>query len=170
MTAANFPKCLAYVLQEEGGYVNNPRDPGGATNKGVTQTVYNQYRAGLHQQPQSVKLISDAEVADIYRRNYWNAVNGDALPSGVDYAAFDFAVNSGVNRAARFLQTCAGVAEDGRIGPKTIAAIHDGKSVAVALCDKREAFMRSLSTFDTFGRGWIARVERVKARSQEMAA
>ncbi len=169
MTAGNFAKCLAYVLQEEGGYVNNPRDPGGATNKGVTQAVYDAYRVKHGKAKQPVIKIASDEVSEIYRAEYWNAVKGDSLPAGVDYATFDLAVNSGVGRAARFLQAAASVTQDGQIGPKTIAAIKYPKAVTEALCDKRESFLRSLDTFPTFGRGWIARVDRVRSRARDMA-
>lgn len=165
----NYEQSLAAVLVHEGGYVNHPRDPGGATNKGVTQAVYDDYRhkAGLH--TQSVKAISSEEIGNIYRRQYWNAVNGDGLPSGLDYAMFDFGVNSGVNRAARYLQAVLGVAQDGLIGNGTLAAIHNVTATIDALCDKRLAFLRSLGTFDTFGKGWTRRVQDVAAKAKGMA-
>ena len=158
------------MLVEEGGYVNHSRDPGGATMKGVTQAVYDDYRRRTGQPRRSVRQIADAELAAIYRNEYWDAINGDNLPAGVDYATFDLAVNSGVGRAARFLQNVLGVVEDGKIGPKTIAAIEMPSFIAGKLCDKRLAFLRALNTFTTFGRGWTARVARVKAKAQEMAA
>lgn len=169
MTAANFSKCLTFVLQEEGGYVHDPRDNGGATNKGVTQAVYDDWRSHHGLKSQSVRLIVDPEVAAIYRQNYWNAVKGDDLPPGVDYAVFDFAVNSGCNRAARYLQACVGVAQDGRIGPMTLSAIHSGVDVVHALCERRRIFLTQLGDFDHFGKGWLARVGRVEKHAGEMA-
>ena len=166
----NYPECLALVLQSEGGYVNHPKDPGGATNKGVTQSVYDDFRTRHGQPKQSVLHISQDEIGQIYKRQYWDAVNGDGLPSGVDYATFDLAVNSGVGRAARFLQSVLGVPQDGVIGAKTIAAITDAEQTASDLCAKRMAFLQTLGTFSTFGKGWTARVKAVSAKAQEMAA
>lgn len=165
----NFQQSLAAVLVHEGGFVNDPRDNGGATNKGVTQAVYDDYRHGRNLIKQSVRNISQGEIGDIYKHRYWDAVKGDALPSGVDYAVFDFAVNSGTNRAARYLQAVVGVAQDGLIGPATIGAIRDAKGAVQALCDKRLAFLRQLDDFDHFGKGWTARVNEVCAKGRAMA-
>lgn len=166
----NFDRSLAAVLVHEGGFVNNPKDPGGATNKGVTQAVYDDWRGRHGLAKRSVRGIADDEVRAIYRRDYWDRINGDGLPSGVDYATFDFAVNSGVSRAARFLQAAAGVAQDGAIGPATIAAAgRDPAHIINALIDKRLAFLRSLSTFATFGKGWTARCAGVRRMALEMA-
>lgn len=166
-----FDRALAYVLVHEGGYVNHPRDPGGATNKGVTQAVYDDWRGRQGKAKRSVREIEADEVSAIYRRDYWDRVKGDELPSGLDYAVFDFAVNSGVNRAARFLQAVAGVAQDGAIGPATLSAAWAGDSSALinALCDKRLAFLKGLPTWSTFGKGWSARVAGVRQHALEMA-
>lgn len=92
---ANFDASLAAVLQHEGGWSNDPHDPGGATNRGVTQGTYDLWRVD-HQLPKrSVKHITPAEVMAVYKKRYWDAVRGDEMPSGVDYCLFDFAVNSG---------------------------------------------------------------------------
>jgi lysozyme family protein len=167
----NFERALAAVLVHEGGYVNHPKDPGGATNKGVTQRVYDDYRLHRGMAPRSVRHIQPTEIEDIYRRQYWDAVRCDDLPAGVDYCVFDLAVNSGTNRAARFLQRAVGVLEDGKIGPITIAAV---KNVPPALlvdsiCDERICFLRSLGTFATFGKGWTRRVSDVRDHSKAMA-
>lgn len=167
---ANFDKALAAVLAHEGGYVNHPRDPGGATNKGVTQAVYDDWRVAHKLQTQSVKEITTAEVMAIYKHRYWDKVKGDDLPAGVDYAAFDFAVNSGVYRAARYLQEAVGVAPDGQIGPVSLAAIRaePAQDLVAKLCDARMAFLKRLATFDTFGRGWSRRVEDVRCKARAM--
>ncbi len=167
---ANFEKALAYVLEHEGGYVNHPRDPGGATNKGVTQAVYDGYRKMRGRGLQSVKFISDEELQAIYKFQYWDAVRGDLLPTGVDYAVFDFAVNSGVKRASKYLQAVVGVAQDGIIGARTIAAVDSPPATINALCDRRMGFLRNLKTFLTFGRGWTRRVQGVRAHALEMAS
>lgn len=156
----NFPRWLPHILKHEGGYVNHPKDPGGATNKGVTQRTYDDWRARKGQPQQSVRNISDAEVSAIYRNDYWDAVKGDQLPSGLAYCVFDFAVNSGVNRSSRFLQTALGVPSDGKVGPQTIAAANSADSAKIinTICDNRLAFLQSLDTWGTFGKGWTSRV------------
>lgn len=165
---ANFEKALTLVLEHEGGYVNHPKDPGGATMKGVTQAVYDAYRKLRGRGVQSVKLISEEELRAIYKFQYWDKVQGDFLPAGVDYAVFDFAVNSGVSRAAKYLQAVLGVAQDGQIGAKTLAGITSPANTINALCDRRMGFLRNLKTFLTFGKGWTRRVQGVRAHALEM--
>jgi len=158
----NYPQALKQVLKYEGGYVDHPKDPGGPTNKGVTQAVYDTWRKSKDLATQSVRNISDSEVATIYKNLYWDRISGDYLPSGVDFAVFDYAVNSGVSRASRTLQSIVGVTQDGVIGPETIEAAKT--YVAMAVTNKRLAFMQSLSIWSTFGKGWAARIADVKAQ------
>jgi lysozyme family protein len=166
----NYLKALALVLQVEKGFVDNPRDRGGPTNKGVTQAVYNAYRARKGLQLQSVKLIADSEVSDIYKSEYWDAVNGDNLPNGVDYEVFDFGVNSGVHRAAVMLQAILGVSQDGAIGPATIAAARLNPATTIhKLEGARLAFQQRLATWGTFGRGWQSRDVAVESAAEAMA-
>lgn len=167
----NFDKALQEVLKHEGGFVNHPQDPGGATNKGITIATYRKW-IDKNGTIEDLKRISDTQVAKIYRSVYWNAVKGDELPYGIDYAVFDFGVNSGPTRAAKYLQAVLGVAQDGKIGPITIAAAHkaDAESVVKALCDRRMAFLKSLKTFTTFGKGWARRVDEVRALALQMAS
>lgn len=166
----NFAPSLAAVLIHEGGYVLNSHDPGGATCKGVTQKVYDDWRSERGETKISVRNISQCEVEAIYRHLYWDPIRGDDLPSGVDYCVFDFAVNSGTNRAARFLQRVVGATEDGKIGPNTIekAKSQAAGPLIEALCDLRLSFMKSLKTWQFFGRGWGKRVEEVRARAGGM--
>lgn len=164
----NFNECLELVLKHEGGFVNHPKDPGGATNRGVTQKVYDAYRKTRARPIQSVKFISEDEVKAIYKFQYWDRVQGDFLPRGLDYAVFDFAVNSGVGRASKYLQACVGVKQDGVIGAMTIAAIGKPANVINAICDRRLSFLRNLDTFLTFGRGWTRRVVEVRKHALEM--
>jgi len=166
---SNFEEALKLVLVHEGGFVNHPRDPGGATNRGVTQAVYDAYRKTRGRPVQSVKFITDDEVRAIYKFQYWDRVQGDFLPRGLDYAVFDFAVNSGVGRASKYLQAVLGVAQDGVIGAKTLAAISDPIRTINALCDRRISFLRNLGTFAVFGRGWTRRVQDVRKHALEMA-
>jgi lysozyme family protein len=156
----NYAQALKQVLKYEGGYVDHPKDPGGPTNKGVTQAVYDAWRKKSGLPVQSVRSIADSEVAAIYRQEYWDRISGDSLPSGIDFAVFDFAVNSGVSRAAKTLQAVVGATQDGQIGPATIQATKD--YVAMAVTNKRLAFMQSLSIWSTFGKGWSARIADVK--------
>lgn len=163
MAAHNFRPSLTLVLAHEGGFVNHPADPGGATNFGVTQKVYDAFRRYHGLKPQSVRHIASSEVSEIYNKNYWRLVRGDSLPCGLDYAVFDFAVNSGVSRAVRYLQRLVGVEDDGAIGLMTLAAIEakakaDEEGLIAQYCANRMAFLRSLGTFKTFGKGWTRRV------------
>lgn len=158
-----FSDVLPLVLAHEGGYVNHPKDPGGATNKGITQAVYDSYRRNRGASLQSVKSITRAEIHDIYKRQYWDMCNADELPAGLDYAVFDYAVNSGTNRAVKDLQRTVGAKVDGQVGEETIrkcneAANADERKLIADLCDRRMRFLRSLKTWSTFGRGWTRRV------------
>lgn len=158
MTAANFQTCLTVILKSEGGLVDNPRDPGGLTNLGVTQATLSHW-LGRSASADEVKALTPATVAPIYHALYWNAVQGDALPVGVDLVVFDMAVNSGPKRAIETLQTAVGATVDGALGPHTLLGVGamSASDLIHKFTDAHEAFYRSLSTFPTFGRGWIAR-------------
>ena len=175
MPQANFAKVLPLVLAHEGGYVNHPADPGGATNKGVTQAVYDAYRVSTGQKTRSVKSITAAEVSDIYQSRYWNLADCGQLPAGVDYAVFDYSVNSGVGKAIKDLQrTVNGFVNrvealvplkvDGINGQDTAAAVAkccyiDEEGFINSYCDRRMSFLKSLKTWKTFGKGWQRRVD-----------
>ena len=165
----NFEQCLALVLKHEGGYVNNPKDPGGMTNLGVTKRVWEEY-VGHTVDEAAMRALGPADVAPLYKKNYWDKIHGDELPAGVDYACFDLAVNSGVGRAAKILQKALGVNPDGAIGPATLNAVAscNPREVASEICDLRLGFLQSLPTFDTFGKGWSRRVAEVEKLSFEM--
>jgi len=177
MSASSFDAALARVLAHEGGYSNHPADPGGVTLEGVTQTVYDEYRRskGL---PREALLASmrgtSAWIAarnDIYRARYWDKLRCDALPAGLDYAVFDYGVNSGVARAAKALQRLVDVNVDGVLGPLTLAAVapHRPAALIAALCDERLAFLKSLKTWAVFGTGWSRRVADVRHDALAMA-
>jgi lysozyme family protein len=165
----NFDNALQLVLKEEGGFVNDPQDPGGMTNLGVTQRVWEAY-AGRPVNESDMRALTPAMVAPLYRQNYWERVHCDDLPLGVDYAVMDFAVNSGTSRAAKTLQAACGVTQDGSIGAQTLQAVNSADPVTLidAVCDKRLAFLQSLPSFNHFGKGWSDRVARVKAASEQM--
>lgn len=169
----NFPDSLKLaVLPHEGGFVNDPEDPGGATNKGVTQHVYDHWRVTSGLPIRSVKQIEDHEVEAIYKKLYWDACSCSLLPDGVDYAVFDFAVNSGVYRACSFLQEAAGAPVDGHVGPVTIAAVkvRHPRDLVHAICDARVEFLHRLKTFPHFGTGWVRRVTEVETAALVLAA
>lgn len=165
-----FDACLIEVLKHEGGYVDHARDPGGATNKGITLATLRDWR-GAAVTKADVMALTTAEAGKIYRARYWNAVKGDQLPPGVDLAVFDYAVNSGPGRAARDLQAILGVAVDGAIGPKSLAAVGrtGGVTLIIELCDRRRKFLRSLASYSTFGKGWERRVDEIEAAALKVA-
>jgi len=111
--------------------------------------------------------LTHDDVYPIYRENYWNRVRGDDLPSGVDWSVFDWGVNSGTSRAAKALQRIAGVEQDGGIGPMTLQAVLEVEPAEIVeqMHHMRDGFYRSLSTFDTFGRGWIRRNDETKEQA-----
>jgi lysozyme family protein len=155
----NFTAALASVLAYEGGFSDDPLDPGGMTNLGVTRAVWSEWLG----RPASVKEMTEltaSAVAPMYKRKYWDAVNGDELPDGIDHCVFDFAVNSGVGRAAKLLQSCLGVAVDGQIGPKTLAAAKaaNAKKVIELYGLARLTFLKSLPHWPVYKNGWSTRV------------
>lgn len=157
-----FAVCLNFVLIREGGFVNHPADPGGATNKGITLRTLEEWR-GKPCTVSDVAALTINEAGAIYRARYWNPIQGDKLPAGLDLAVFDAAVNSGPGQAAKWLQRAVGVTADGAIGPKTLAAVaaKDPVMVAQRVCELRLAFLQSLSTWPVFGKGWARRVKEV---------
>lgn len=172
MAAENFPRALSLVLKHEGGWSNHPDDPGGPTMRGIIQRVYDGYRRGKGLPTRSVREISNAELEEIYRRQYWDAVRADELPEGIDYVVFDGAVNSGPAQSAKWLQRALGVQADGAIGASTIAAakaIKGRASIIDDICDRRLAMLKALKTWPVFGRGWAARVADVRRNGKAWA-
>ena len=112
-----------------------------------------------------------ADVEPLYRTKYWDAISGDDLPVGVDYAVFDFAINSGPSRAAKALQAVIGVNADGKIGPATLGALETAnpRDVVTSVCEARLAFLQSLPTYDNFGKGWSRRVSEVERTAFNLA-
>jgi lysozyme family protein len=167
---ANFPKALAAVLVHEGGYVNNPKDPGGMTNLGCTKTVWEEHCGHLVDE-KAMRALTPADVGPLYKNKYWDKVKGDDLPAGVDYVVFDAAINSGPGRAAKWLQACVNVYADGIIGDKTIQAVlnKDAKELINDYCAYRLAYLKMLQTWNTFGKGWERRVKEVNATALSMS-
>jgi lysozyme family protein len=168
---SNYAVCLPKVLVHEGEWADHPEDPGGATMKGITIGTFRDYK-GRNVTKAELRAISDDEVSDIYKRGYWDKVAGDSLPSGLDYVAFDPAVNSGPSRGAKWLQKALGVAADGNIGNATLAAARgaDAVSVVKRACATRMGFLKGLRTWGTFGKGWSRRVADVEAFAVVLAA
>ncbi len=167
-----FERAFALLAVHEGGYSNHPDDPGGATNRGVTQRTYDSYRARHGLERRDVRQITDGEVAEIYRGQYWDAIRGDDLPAGVAYCVFDAAVNSGPGRALRWLQAEIGATVDGVIGNETLglAARRDPVRLIDGYCARRLTFMKRLRHWPTFQNGWSRRVAEVRAQSTAWAA
>jgi len=165
----NFDKSLVELLKHEGGFSAHPQDPGGVTNLGVTQAVWEDWidRAVSEE---NMKALTPAKVAPLYREMYWDRVKGDKLPSGVDYLVFDAAVNSGVSRAAKWLQTTVGAVADGAIGEQTLKQVL--LTNPLMIIDKYSAirleFLKGRSTWPTFGKGWERRVEEVRVAALKM--
>ena len=165
----NFETVLAAVLRHEGGYVDHPADPGGRTNLGVTQKVWEEW-VGHKVDEKAMRALTPELVSPLYKRKYWDKIRGDDLPTGVDYAVFDAAVNSGPGRAAKWLQGCVGVEQDGAIGPKTLAAVSqfDPAELVEDYAKRRLSFLMDLPHWGTFGRGWSRRVAEVQTVASSM--
>ena len=156
----NYQPSLEMILHHEGGYVNHPRDPGGETNLGVTKRVYEE-----HGGEKDMKDLTVEDVAPIYKKGYWDKMKGDELPNGLDLCVFDFGVNAGPGRSAKYLQTMIGTVADGGIGPNTLKAVeayvseHGIDKSIENFQEARQGYYEKLSTFATFGKGWTRRVD-----------
>jgi lysozyme family protein len=170
MTASSYDMALARVLAHEGGYTNHPSDPGGPTNFGITIHDYHRYikSNGTASDVRDMKL---ADAAKIYRARYWDALRCDELPAGLDYALFDYGVNSGTGRAAKVMQRLLGQTPTGAMTDAAIAGIRDASPSALIarLCDERLAFLKALKTWPVFGAGWGRRVAEVRRDALAMA-
>ena len=167
---SNFDKSMRQILQHEGGYVDHPKDPGGATNLGITKATLEKFR-GRSVTKQEVRNLTVSEAIDIYRANYANVVAYDDLPSGLDHVTLDPAINSGPSRGIRWLQSAIGAKADGRMGNETLKAARNAnapKAIKKA-CAIRMGFLRGLRTWGTFGKGWSRRVAEVEAFSMKLA-
>ena len=173
MSNASFAACMKHVLVYEGGKVDHPRDPGGRTNQGVIQRVYNGWRKRNGLEPQDVYKMTNKERDAIYREGYWDQVRGDELPAGIDLVVFDGAVNSGPSQSVKWLQRALMMTRiDGVMGPATLAAIDahkDHDMLVKAICDRRLNFLQALKTWSDFGRGWTSRVSQVRKTGQAWA-
>ena len=166
---ANYDKCLETILHHEGGYVNHPKDPGGETNLGVTKRVYLE-----HGGKKDMKDLLVEDVAPIYKKGYWDKMKGDQLPNGLDLCVFDFGVNAGPGRSAKYLQTMIGTVADGGIGPNTLKKLgayveeHGIEKCIEDFQGARQTYYENLSTFATFGKGWTRRVDETTELAMSM--
>lgn len=151
----NFDSAFKILLKHEGGYSNHKHDRGGATMWGVTEKV-----AREHGYAGDMRHLPMELAKSIYRKMYWDSVRADELPGAVRFSVFDAAVNSGVDRAIKWLQEAVGAKADGAFGPQTMAAIkeQDPANLNAKYNGTRLAFMASLSTWDSFGKGWARRI------------
>ena len=158
----NFPVCVSHVLAAEGGLVNDPQDPGGVTKFGISQRSYPAL---------DIRALSLDDAKAIYQRDYWDKIQGEALPAGLDLLLLDHAVNAGPARAVRLLQHLVGVPEDGLMGPVTLAgvAIADPQDLIARYSELRLDFYRDLPTWRHFGAGWTRRVMRARRASLALA-
>jgi lysozyme family protein len=171
MVAASYDLALARLLKDEGGYTDHPSDPGGPTNFGITLADARRYWKG-NATAADVRAMPQSVARKIYRERYWNALRCDELPAGVDYAVFDYGVNSGVGRAGKVLRRMLGLSDrTSLVSDDVIAAATKAvpRDLVIAICAERLAFLQSLKTFPVFGRGWTARVNGVRAAALAMA-
>lgn len=174
--SARFNECVEVVLRHEGGFVDNPADPGGATNHGISLRYARSLGSQLDLDGNGVvdrndiMAVTSERASTIYRNWFWHDVKGDELPAGVDLAVFDFAVNSGPSRAIKAMQKAVGTQEDGVIGPETLAKVRATPAdiVIARVTDERRRFLRGLRTYPTFGRGWERRIDDVRFHALEM--
>ena len=168
---ANYDKCLETILHHEGGYVNHPKDPGGESNLGVTKRVYLEHGGN-----KNMKDLTVEDVAPIYKKGYWDKMKGDDLPGGLDLCVFDFGVNAGPGRAAKYLQTMIGTVADGGIGPNTLKAVakyvekHGIEKSIENYQEARQSYYAKLDTFGTFGRGWTRRVDETTELAKKLTS
>jgi len=168
---SNWNNSFKLMLKSEGGFVNHPSDPGGMTNLGVTKATWENW-VGRESDEAEMRGLTPEKVEPLYKKKYFDAVRGDELPMGLDYLMFDFAVNAGAGRAIKTLQTAVGVTPDGGFGPMTMAAVQavDPNELIERFSQAKEDFYRSLTTFATFGKGWLNRVADVKVKASSMLA
>ena len=171
MATWTYDESLRRLLAHEGGYTNDPADPGGPTNFGITIFDYRKY-VKPDATAADVRAMKVDEAKAIYRAKYWDAQRCDELPAGVDYAVFDYGVNSGIGRSKKVLQRIVGVPADGALGAATMQAVAaaDAKHTIAELCDERLRFLQSLRTWPVFGKGWGRRVAEVRQVALAMAA
>lgn len=172
MSASSYDEALRRLLVHEGGYSNHPSDPGGPTNFGITLGDYRK-----HLKPDAtaadVRTMKLVDAKAIYRSKYWDALRCDQLPAGVDYAVFDYGVNSGIGRSGKVLRRVLDLADDSHVvTTAVIAAAHkcEPRDLVLRICAERLRFLKALRTWPVFGNGWARRVEEVKSAALRMTS
>lgn len=158
--ADTFQDCLAFTLAREGGWADDPRDPGGCTMRGITLASFQAWRRDWNLTCAELRQLTDDIIATFYLDSFWQPTHADALPTGIDLMIFDSAVNIGIHNTIKMLQAEIGVATDGVIGPATLAATSncDPLLLIPALAQAQSAYYQRLSTYPVFGKGWMNRV------------
>lgn len=172
MTNSNFEPALARLLRHEGGYSNHPSDPGGPTNFGITIADYRKY-VKREATAADVKAMRVEDAKAIYRARYWDAMRCDDLPAGVDYAVFDYGVNSGIGRSGKVLRRVLGLDDTtSSVSDDVVAAARGANAAKLvdAICDERLRFLKSLKSWNVFGNGWGRRVAEVRVVGVAMAS
>ena len=167
---SHFKECLDLVLQSEGGYVNHPSDPGGRTNLGVTQRVWEEF-VGHPVSEADMRALTPEKVAPLYEQKYWRPCYCEVLPRGLDFVVLSMAINAGPGRSVKLLQSAIGCVPDGIIGPRTreLISSSDCPTLIAKFSEARRHYYESLKTFPIFGRGWLARVDREELEALKMA-
>lgn len=172
MAAASFPAAIAFTLSQEGGFVDSPADPGGATNLGITLRTLQGW--WIDATISDLWELSAPTATEIYQTSYWLPCHGDELPPGLDLAVFDMGVNAGPDRSIKLFQAAAGLVADGVWGPKTaaVAASYNAAPFLPAVLERLIAqhttYYKGLPDFPTFGRGWLRRVAARQVAAQAL--
>ena len=166
--SSNFQECLDLVLKSEGGWVNNPADPGGETNLGVTKRVWEEY---VGHAVKTMKNLTKDDVAPMYELKYWRPCYCEVLPRGLDFVIFSMGVNAGPGRSVKLLQQSIGCVPDGVIGPRTreLISASNSANLIAKFSETRREYYRSLKTFPIFGKGWLSRVDHEETTALDMA-
>lgn len=170
MAKETYSEALKKVLEHEGGYSNHPSDPGGPTNYGITINDYRMY-IDKNGTAESVKNMNVEQAKKIYKEKYWDIQNCDLLPAGLDYAVFDYGVNSGIGRSGKILRGLLGLPTDThKIDQTVINAANkaDTEDLIIKMMDERLRFLKGLKTWPVFGKGWGRRVVQVQDLALEL--
>ena len=167
---SDFKDCLELVLKSEGGFVNHPSDPGGMTNLGVTKKTWEDF-VGHPVSEADMRALTPEKVAPLYEQKYWRSCYCETLPRGLSLLIFSMGINAGPGRGVKLLQSCIGFVADGVIGSKTMELIKSANvtDLIQKYSNARRDYYKSLKTFDVFGKGWLARVDREEKEALEMA-
>jgi lysozyme family protein len=167
--SSRFDACMPFIFKAEGGYSDNPADPGGPTNYGITLATLRAYEGDPNLTAEDVKKLTPAVAKEIYRTAYWNRMQCGALPAGLDLEVFDFGVNSGPGESVKTLQRLVGVTQDGSVGPITLAAVAQFNvgDLISRFAQARLAFYQSLN-MPEFEQGWATRVAQIQTAAATM--